>query len=339
MTFRYACHLIGNLRDVLKSTLPIEIAYAGEADLPFQFRDFITSLSFNITTVDITTVFNDAPLDLKHGGWAVKSFATLASQFEQVMMLDADAVFLQAPEVLFDSHTGFRQPGALLFHDRLLWQGAFKARHEWWEKELRDHQPSPALSKSLVYNNGYAEECDAGLVMIDKSRVRILLGLLHVCWQNTKSVRDAFTYKMGYGDKESWWLGLELAGAKYAFEGHYGSMLGSPKEGDPSRVCSFTIAHVDEHDRLVWYNGSLLKNKLRNTTEFEVPTHWMMDGEWEKGATKPDPSCMKGAKVRETSSEERSIVLDTVKYAEKLDDRFEKVVSLWYANDLLPRKM
>ena len=128
-------------------------------------------------------------------------------------------VFLQAPEAILDHHSGYRRTGALLFHDRLLWQGTFKERHEWWEKQLEHQTPSQALSKSLVYNEGYAEECDAGLVVLDKSKVHLLLGFLHACWQNTKLVREAWTYKMGYGDKETWWFGLELSGAEYPLSG------------------------------------------------------------------------------------------------------------------------
>ena len=325
-TFRYACHLIGNLRDTLGSKLPIEIVYAGDSDLPSEYRDFITQLSSNITTMDITQVFDDTALDLQHGGWAIKTFAALASRFEQVLLLDADVVFLQAPEAILDHHSGYRKTGALLFHDRLLWQGAFKERHEWWEKQLEHQPPSQALSKSLVYNEGYAEECDAGLVVLDKSKVYLLLGLLHACWQNTKMVREAWTYTMGYGDKESWWFGLELSGAEYTFEDHYGSMLGTLND-DGSRVCSFTIAHVDEHDKLIWYNGSLLKNKLVNATAFEIPTHWMLDGIWEKGGSKPEISCMKEAKIRETSEEERKIIGNSIDRAREIDERIHGLVS------------
>ena len=326
-TFRYACHLIGNLRYTLGSKLPIEVVYAGDTDLPSEYRDFIAQLSPNITTVDITQVFDDTTLDLRHGGWAIKTFAALASRYEQVLLLDADVVFLQVPEAILNHHNAYRKTGTLLFHDRLLWQGAFTERHEWWEKQLEHQTPSQALSKSLVYNEGYAEECDAGLVVLNKSKVHVLLGILHACWQNTKLVREEWTYKMGYGDKESWWFGLELSGAEYSFEDHYGGILGTLND-DGSRVCSFTIAHVDEHDRLLWYNGSLLKNKLVNATVFEIPTHWMLDGVWEKGAIKPDPSCMKGATIQETSEEEKRIIRDSVTHARDIDERIHGFVTL-----------
>lgn len=326
-TFRYACHLIKNLRDVLGSKLPIEIVYAGDSDLPSKHRDFIKGLDSNIETVDILKVFDDTDLDLQHGGWAIKSFAALGSHFEHVLVLDADAIFLQAPETILDHHSGYRSTGALLFHDRLLWQGAFKQRHKWWEEQLAHHTPSQALTKSRVYNEGYAEECDSGLVVLDKSRLSILLGLLHACWQNTKKVRDEWTYKMGYGDKESWWFGLELTGAEYTFENHYGGMLGD-LNSMKDKVCSFTIAHFDEKDKLLWYNGSLLKNKAKNITEFNVPTNYMFDGVWEKGATKPDISCMKDATIMETSEDERKVLRKSVERAEDVDVKIEEFTTL-----------
>ena len=321
-TFRFACHLIKNVRHVLKSTLPIQVMYAGATDLPAPYRKLLASEFADVELVDITTAFDDDILQLRSGRWAIKAFAALASRFEQVILLDADAVFLQDPGVVFTHHTGYNNTGALLFHDRLLWQGAFVQRHEWWEKQLEHHTPSATLAKSLVYNEKYAEECDSGMVVIDKRRLSILLGLLHVCWQNMRAVREAHTYVMGHGDKESWWFGFELSDANYTFENHYGSILGSVKSDAPdgkTRVCGFTIAHLDEDDRLFWYNGSLLKNKAVNKDEFDVPAHWMMDGVWEKGTTKANLSCMRDARVVDLTVEERNIIQESVDAATAID--------------------
>lgn len=321
-TFRYACHLISNIRDVLNSKLPIEVVYAGDSDLPLEYRRFITQLGPNIEATEITQIFDDSTLDLAHGGWAIKPFAALASRFEQVMVLDADAVFLQPPETIFDNHSGYQKTGTLLFHDRLLWQGMFQERHEWWERHLTHQKPSPALSKSLVYNEGYAEEQDSGVLVLDKSRLPVLLGLLHTCWQNTQEVREKWTYKMGYGDKESWWFGLELVGAEYTFEEHYASIIGTLStnpEGGEERVCGFTIAHLDEEGKLLWYNGSLLKNKAVDERFYDVPTHWMVDGVWEKGARKRDMSCVRDGRGGDMGREEVGVVERSVGRAKEID--------------------
>ncbi|KAI9697331.1 MAG: hypothetical protein M1820_007837 [Bogoriella megaspora] len=325
--FRYACHLIRNLRDVLGSSLPIEIAYAGEDDLPVEHRNGLKSLGDNIDTVDVLTVFSDDTLKLREVGWSIKPFALLASKFEEAILMDADAVFLQRPEILLDEHSGYGSTGALLFHDRLLWQNVFKDRAKWWREQMKGHMPSPALLQSKVWMEGYAEEEDSGVIVLNKSSVRTVLGILHICWQNTKEVRDAWTYKLTYGDKESWWFGLELSGVPYAFEEHYGAVLGEPRhENKEQKVCGFSIAHLGEHQRLLWFNGSLLKNKAVNLTEYWTPTHWMVDAEWRKGATKPDMSCMIGDSPQEVPPEAIDVIKRSIEKAHELDKQFATLI-------------
>lgn len=328
--FRYACHLVTSLRQVLKSSLPIQVAYAGEDDLPKDYRDFITNLAPDVSTFDVTSVFDDRTLDLTHGGWAIKAFAILGSTFEQVILLDADAVFLQSPDVIFNEHPQYLERGVLLFHDRLLWQGAFKERHAWWEKELANTTLSDTIKQSKVYVEGYAEEGDSGVIAVDKSRVEVLIGLLHIAWQNTRDVREAYTYRQGHGDKESWWFGFELTETPYSMEQHYASITGHVqinKDGVPTnRVCSFTIAHVDHRSRLLWFNGSLLKNKEIDSVQFDVPTEWMIDGTWEKGATKQDLSCMSNAEVRSIDPALVRILQESVDLAKGVDGELRKHV-------------
>jgi len=325
--FRYACHSVLSIRTVLQSDLPIQIVYAGEKDLPSASREILGSLATGIEFLDILTVFDDNSMQLEKN-WAIKPFAALASKFEQVILLDADSVFLQSPNQLF-SHSGYVDTGALFFHDRLLWQGAFPDRHKWWKREMKNKTPSPMLLKSRVWTEGYAEEADSGVVVLDKRRTPIFTALLHVCWQNTKAVREETTYKMTYGDKESWWFGLELCDVPYTFEKHYGAIIGSLKERSPqggtADVCAFNIAHVDEQDRLFWLNGSLLKNKHVDKKEFELPTHWMIDAEWRKGATKIDMSCMTGGKATPLTEGERSILARTIEVSKEVDAKYSLV--------------
>lgn len=322
--FRYACHLVASLRHVLGSQLPIQIAYSGEEDLPQSYRDFITSVAPDVSTFDVTAVFDNHTLDLPHGGWAIKAFAILGSTFEQVMLLDADDVFLQPPDVIFNEHPAYNETGTLLFHDRLLWQGAYPERHAWWVQELAGVELSDTIKQSKVYTEGYAEECDSGVVAADKSRLDVFIGLLHIAWQNTREVREAYTYRQGHGDKESWWFGFELTGTRYSMEQHYASIAGHVRIGEDGlpedRVCSFTIAHVDHKTKLLWYNGSLLKNKEVDLMDFDVPTEWMIDGDWDKGPLKQDMSCMSGAPVQSISQDTVKLLEHTVELAKEVDD-------------------
>lgn len=295
-TMRYAAHLISSLQSVLGTQLPIMIVYAGDQDFPPRDRKKMQSRFTNVEFLDILTVVDDSTLKLGDGGWAIKAFAALYAPYEQVILADADCVFVQRPEVLFED-SSYIKTGALLFHDRLLWQHSYRERHEWWRSQI-DH-PSATLNKSLVWSEDYAEEGDSGVVVLDKSRLDVLTGLLHVAWQNTQAVRDEVTYKLTYGDKESWWFGLELAGAKYAFENHYGSMVGWPKHKheEEEKVCSFYIGHVDANNTLLWYNGGLLVSKRMDTKTFGLPTHLMIDGNWHKSSNRKVDSCMAEALI------------------------------------------
>lgn len=336
---RFASHLISSLRHVLDSKLPIQIVYAGDSDLSVSNRNFLAELVAStghpLQFLDILTVFDDSTLKLREGGWAIKPFAVLGSSFEKVILLDSDAVFLQKPEALLD-HPGFQRSGALLFRDRLLWQHAFGDRHKWWHDQIR--RPSGELNTSLVWTQEYAEEGDSGVVVVDKSRTDVFMGLLHICWQNSYEVREEVTYKITYGDKETWWMGFELAGSSYEMEKHYGAIVGweteiqpeteDPESGeeppvDPSikKVCSFVIAHVDEQEDLIWYNGGLLKNKKipEMKHDYAVPDKWMVDGEWQKGATREDMSCMVGKKMHELSEEQMRKLEKSIEEAKRID--------------------
>lgn len=326
---RFASHLICSLRNVLDSALPIQIVYAGDDDLSVANRDFLASLPNNndappIEFLDILTVFDDTTLGLRTGGWAIKAFAVLGSTFEKVILLDADAVFLQKPEVLLE-HPAFVRSGAFLFRDRLLWQHAFQERHKWWKDQIK--RPSAILDKSLVWTDDYAEEGESGVVVVDKSRVDVVTGLLHVCWQNSHDVREEITYKILHGDKETWWMGFEMAGSTYEMEEHYGAIVGWEDTGSSTKmVCSFYIAHLDDKNELLWYNGALLKNKgiPEMSNEYGVPDKWMVDAQWQKGASKPDMSCMAGGEMHDASESQLRTLQLSVEQAQWVDEALEQ---------------
>jgi hypothetical protein len=322
-TLRYATHLIGSLKEVLHNKLPIQIVYAGNEDLPPHDRERLHSRFDDVQFLDILTAIDDTNLKLAEGGWAIKAFAALYAPFEEVILLDADCVFVQPPEKLF-LDPSYTSTGALLFHDRLLWQHGAPERHEWWRSQI--HEPSAALNRSLVWAEDYGEEGESGVVVINKSRLDVLMGLLHVAWQNMYDVREEVTYKLTYGDKESWWFGFELSGSSYAFEKHYGAMVGWFKEMVESsmfeRICSFVIGHIDINDELIWYNGGLLRNKRADTHEFGLPTHTMVDGIWEKGSDRTQMSCMVGRTSTPLTQEVTRILNASITLAQRLDDEF-----------------
>lgn len=323
---RFASHLIVSLRRVLYSKLPIQIAYAGDKDLSPRDRVRIQSMkgATDMEFLDVLSVFNDTTLRLQGAGWAIKPFALLASKFEQAILIDANVVFMQKPEKLFEQRP-YVNKGAYLFHDRLLWKDMVPKRHIWWKDQIKE--PSDELKKSQVWQERYSEECDTGVIVVDKSKIPIFTGLLHIAWQNTRAVREEVAYKLGHGDKESWWLGFELTGARYEFEAHYGSVIGwgdSPDISKVNMVCSFGVAHLDTHGQPLWYNGGVLENMGESLAMYRIPSYWMMGGVWEKGATRKDMSCMSRATAYGLTDIELNTLAESIDAAKEVDRTFAK---------------
>ena len=229
-----AAQLISYLRNVHKSRLPIQLAYNGDADMTPRMRRFMASLGNDIFFIDLTAVFPEEIVNFH--GWASKPFALLASRYPQTILLDADAVLFEDPSKIFSDYPALKQTGILAFHDRTINGGGNPQRQEWLAEQLvaAGRQPSVHLAKSsLFYRRYVSEEADSAMVAMDKSRPNTFLSLLFTCWMNERSVREKVTYKLWYGDKESYWLAPELAGIPYAFEPWYAARMAQSPAPDP----------------------------------------------------------------------------------------------------------
>lgn len=318
--FQYACHLILGIRHVLGSTLPIQIAHAGDDDLPIEYREELLSLGNDIETIDLLKLIDDTTMDLAHGTFGIKPLAMLLSSFEQVMLVDADAVFLQPPEVLFKSK-GYQDTGTYFFHDRLMWPNSFPERHEWYDSHLKFNQLSETLLNLTSYKGRYSDEQESGVVLFDKSRTPILLGLLHICWQNSAAGREYMV--LIDGEKETFWLGLELCQVPYYFSKNYGISLGPLDDGT---VCGNAIAHLDEQDRLLWFNGALLANKLVDKRTYANFTHYIRDGHWLPLAGPTEVYCEDQGVVLTASEQERKVLSSSIREAKLVDEQFKDLI-------------
>ena len=199
-SFVYAGHLIRTLRYTLKSQLPIEIAYSGEADLPFEHRAALKALDNNIETLNLLDYFDDSIAGLQNGGFAQKPFAMLASSFQRVILLDADIIFLQNPDHIFENEPGLAETGTLFWHDRSFIQTDDSAtdRHSWFKGFMDGREPSDMLSKSLFWTGNTYHEMESGAVCMDKGRADVFMSLVFATWMNTEEVRSV-TYAHTYG--------------------------------------------------------------------------------------------------------------------------------------------
>lgn len=149
-----------------------------------------------------------------------------------------------------------------------------------------------------------SHEQESGVVVINK-KLR-LNGLLAVCKMNSKSERDLYSYKVFYGDKETFWVGYEMVQEPYAFIKGYGGVIGEMRtdprldvapsnpeaagnaEGasepekrtrpivDAPAVCGAQL-HTDHQGRPMWWNGGLMRNKNEGWKQ-ELGFHFWMDG-------------------------------------------------------------
>lgn len=274
--------------------LPIEVMYLGDDDLRPSSRATLEAMP-GVITRDLRKMINDEGWTLK--GWAGKPFAVLFSSFRQVIFIDADSLFLQNPEVLFDDFA-YRETGALFFKDRLMFP---ESKREWMQKVL----PEPISSKAQetrLWDGQSGHMQESGVLVLDT--YRHFLSLLLVTRMNgpdrdgdeKKGIRGVYDMVFGesssylksrwrstsnksIGDKETFWLGWELTGnTDYAF--HNGSVgtIGvahvevpkpAPSTGPdlsiPSKeytVCAPQLLHLDRMGRPLWFNGWLLQNKF-----------------------------------------------------------------------------
>jgi len=92
-----------------------------------------------------------------------------------------------------------------------------------------------------------SHEVESGLVLVNKSKR--FLGMLAACKLNSKWERELWSYKVFYGDKETFWLGFEMIQEPYAFLRSYGGVIGELRQDNDQAVCGVQM-HMDHQGRL-----------------------------------------------------------------------------------------
>ena len=197
--FMLAAHCIRILHSVLNSTVPIQVFYAGDLDLPEAHREQIKALHPSLETINILhdqvnetryneTQFNETTVGLRNSGYAMKPFAALASSFERVILVDADAIFLRRPDFYFDEQAGLKETGIHYFHDR-----AYEGRNtlEWIKSLMRGVAPSETLNETMYWQEeGLEHQQESGVVMINKAIPSAFMSLVFTAYINTQKIRD-----------------------------------------------------------------------------------------------------------------------------------------------------
>ncbi|KAG0356889.1 hypothetical protein BGZ54_000566 [Gamsiella multidivaricata] len=284
--FEFVVTSIQAVRNRLKSKLPIQVFHMGDNDLSRERQKYLRDMASDIEIIDVTQILDNDYMQL--GGWSIKPFAMLASSFEEVMFIDADAYFLQDPAVLFED-PGYLATGALFFYDRTLFAGGSKGSD--WLKSV-----TPILSSfppiSRMFRRVSAHEQESGVVLVNK-RTRFL-GILATCKSNGKWERDLVSYEVFHGDKETFWTGFEMIQEPYVFMRNYGGVIGELRPDNDQSVCGAQL-HEDYRGQPLWWNGGLYRNKNAGNNRYLTFDYWMSGGGHQKHRERftRDPEGMK----------------------------------------------
>lgn len=306
--FRMAVFLIRTLRH-LGCSLPICIAHAGKRDL--QPGELFYLYSLRVTALDISQYVDTDALQLN--GWQIKPFAMLYAPFTEVILMDADVVILQDPTGMLRDPE-YLQHHAIIFRDRTVFDKDWK-KTVWLDNNL----PAPLSERvraSRMYNQVSGHEQESGIVVINKAHN--LCGLLAACKMNCKHERDAVVYQEFYGDKETFWIGMEMAGNSYTTLWERAGVMGQARDYDDEwleaeirdgkikrkdkkrekdrrakdrskrgaaaaqAVCG-RILHFDRAGLPLWFNGGIVEDKRdEEKRKYLVSfTHYAHEGQWD----------------------------------------------------------
>lgn len=222
-----------HLRGHLGCQLPIEIWHSGD-ELSIENRAKLETFE-GVVIYDISEVFGCDPL--LYRGWHIKPFLLHLCHFDEVILMDADLYFFSNPEILFD-HPGYQATGAFFFRDRASFvypSVGYKgfsieiprystSKYEKVAAFIRDLIPWPSAHVPEEWRHYWslrpptreapyvAEHQESGCVVLDKKRHE--RGIAYAIVLNEER---ATTYKYVYGDKETYWLGFEMAKEAYTF--------------------------------------------------------------------------------------------------------------------------
>ena len=212
------------IRNVHNCQLPIQVWYSG-GELS-QFSKEKLSLYAPIEFCDITKEYQGS--EKEYQGYQIKGLMLAKTRFDEVLLFDADVFFHQNPEIVF-SFREYQETGAYVFHDRVHpdffyyaeTKGVFRYlqrrdfflnlikepsefvpptwRH-YWDLEFLPKKQNPVNS----------EHMESGFMAIDKKRHKKGIEFIEKLNLN---FRVSYAYVLG--DKETYWLGFEMAHEPY----------------------------------------------------------------------------------------------------------------------------
>lgn len=274
---------------VLKNTLPIQIVHkgdisassmkevidAGRGHLNIDGKDqpYESECAQDIWFVNAERSLKSESLDL-FNRFSNKWVASLFNSFEEMILMDTDAVPFVKPETLFDAQE-YKDTGAYFFKDRPIGEFLKSSDLKFFKKLLPQEKEYSTFDiphlTGLTYENDFMKSAykhlmESGIVIMKRSSH--LPGLLiSATMQLWKEVSEPI-----YGDKELFWLGQSISGnEEYRFNQNAAGAIGTfNKDGSSNTdyICSTQIAHFSEDLKLLWTNGGL-RNCKKGTWQID----------------------------------------------------------------------
>jgi hypothetical protein len=212
--FRLGWAAIRTLRTV-GFTLPIEVVYSGDGELPAPARERLEALG-GVTCLDAAAGLGLPETTLR--GHPLKAAALFLSSFEDAILMSPDVFFYRDPTYLFDD-PAYKRSGALFWH----------ARENVRLSQIETRQF--VESRFGLHNAHRYREQDGSCVVVDKEKswraLQVLLGV---------NLDPETTYRFLEGDKDTFWLSCHLARTPYSFVPHGPGCVGVPRKRKPSNL-------------------------------------------------------------------------------------------------------
>jgi len=221
--------------------IPVTIFHCNEITLKSQIRFsaypfiYFFDLCENKIKMDIFDSFQNQTARL--AGFFCKPAALIHSPYQETIMTDIDIIWLNKPDYLFD-FVGYQKTGSLFFRDRLISSPISFVPEPIYahirininntikliQTELNISNIDNNIATQLANENGYSlfwnhrknpnelpliHIQDSSVLLLDKSRHLKTLEVIH---------RLLPTFKIGYGDKEIYWIAATIAREEFTWE-------------------------------------------------------------------------------------------------------------------------
>jgi len=173
---------------------------------------------------------NDPSNAVSWKGFQIKAYMFKHTEFDEVLLLDADIIFFQDPTLLFQD-PGYQKTGTYFFRDLTRWKfenlspyssnkfnslNFFNARKYFVRSLLPTKSPHFPTDWDYIYDENVPSipvleaYQESGVVAFDRSRNQAAVDFIYELNRNHQ-----FTYQFVWGDKETFWLGCLQAETEF----------------------------------------------------------------------------------------------------------------------------